>query len=120
MRSALSKSGWTVSAGRLNRDHRRYEPGRIVMEMRIVVGDRATASELAERLTVVFGGKRISHGADYTEVDVQVDRESDRSLIQVLEAVERWLDQARVGSAEMWLGDHSYRVARWVPVEVWQ
>jgi hypothetical protein len=41
-------------------------------------------------------------------------------VIQVLAAVGRWLDQAAVGSAEMWLGDHSYRVARWVPVEVWQ
>jgi hypothetical protein len=88
--------------------------------MRIVVADTATASALAERLTGVFGAERVSVSADYREVDVQVDRSSDQSVIRVLDAVERWLDQAHIGSAEMWLGEHSYRVKRWVPVEGWQ
>jgi hypothetical protein len=90
------------------------------MEMRIVVPDTATADALAERLTAVFGAERNSCWPDRREVDVQVDRESDRTVIRALDAVERWLDQAAVGSAEMWLGEHSYRVERWVPVEGWQ
>jgi hypothetical protein len=57
---------------------------------------------------------------DRPEVDVRVEGESDRTVIGVLETVERWLDQAAVGSAEMWLGKNSYRVARWVSVDAWR
>jgi hypothetical protein len=88
------------------------------MEMRIVVPDAASAGALAERLTLV-GAERISLLGDLQEVDVRVEHDSDRAIVYVLDAVERWLD-ASVGSAEMWLGDHSYRFARWVPVETWQ
>ncbi len=90
------------------------------MEMRIVVPDAASASSLAERLTLVVGAERISCLEDRQEVDVRVDHGSDRAILHVLDAVERWLEHASVGSAEMSLGDHSYRLARWVPVETWQ
>jgi hypothetical protein len=89
------------------------------MEMRIVVPDAASAGALAERLTLV-GAERISLLGDLEEVDVRVEHDSDRAIVYVLDAVERWLEHASVGSAEMWLGDHSYRFARWVPVETWQ
>jgi hypothetical protein len=89
------------------------------MEMRIVVPDAANASSLAERLTVVLGAERISLLGDHHEVDVRVEHASDRAIL-LLDAVDRWLEQASVGSAEMWLGDHSYRLARWVAVETWQ
>jgi hypothetical protein len=90
------------------------------MEMRIVVGDASSASALAERLVVAFGADRIILAGDRPEVGVRVEGESDRTVIGVLDTVERWLDHAGVGSADMWLGENSYRVARWVPVEVWQ
>ena len=90
------------------------------MEMRIVVPDAVSASVLAERLTVVFGAERISLAGERREVDVLVEQESDPAILRVLDAVERWLDQVGVGSAEMWLGTRSYRVARWVPIETWQ
>jgi hypothetical protein len=93
--------------------------GRIEMEMQIVVPDEGAASALAERLSVSFGSERISLAAERPEVDVLVDRESDPAILRVLEVVERWLDQAAVGSAEMRLGEHSYRIARWVPIETW-
>jgi len=85
--------------------------------MRILVADGASA--LAGRLTVAFGAERISLLGD-REVDVRVEGESDRTVLGVLDTVERWLDQSAVGSAEMWLGENEYRVARWVPVEAWQ
>jgi hypothetical protein len=88
--------------------------------MRIVVPDAASASSLAERLTLVVGVERISCLEDRQEVDVRVDHGSDRAILHVLDAVERWLEHASVGFAEMSLGDHSYRLARWVPVETWQ
>jgi hypothetical protein len=90
------------------------------MEMRIVVPDEASASALAQRLSVTFGSERISLATERREVDVLVEQESDPAILRVLEAVERWLDQAAVGSAEMRLGEHSHKVARWVPIEAWQ
>jgi hypothetical protein len=89
------------------------------MEMRIVVADAGSASALAERLTATFGN-RISLGGDHPEVEVRVEGESDGTVLGVVDAVERWLDQGGLGSAEMWLGERSYRMARWAPVEVWQ
>lgn len=85
--------------------------------MRIVVPDRASATMLAERLTTAFGTERIRLRRQRREVDVLIDREPDSAILRVLEAVERWLDQATVGSAEMWLGERSYRLAKWIPVK---
>jgi hypothetical protein len=90
------------------------------MEMRIVVPDAASATVLADRLTVTFGPERISLRRERREVDVLIDPEPDPAILRVLDAVERWIDQARVGSVEMWLGERSYRIARWVPAESWQ
>ncbi len=90
------------------------------MEMRIVVPVSGSSAALAERLGVVFGTERISLAGDRREVDVRVESESDHAALRVLETVERWLDDTAAGSAEMWLGEHSYRIARWAPVESWQ
>jgi hypothetical protein len=90
------------------------------MEMRIVVQDAASAGALAERLTLALGAERISIVRGRQEVDVQVERDSDRAILHIIDTVERWLEHATAGSAEMWLGERSYRLARWVPVETWQ
>ncbi len=90
------------------------------MEIRIVVPDTASASALAERLTVAFGSEQISLRGDRSEVDVLIDREPEPALVRVLDTVERWFDQARVGTVELWLGERSYKLARWVPVEPWR
>ena len=90
------------------------------MESRIVVPDAASAGALAQRLTLVVGAERISLLGDRQEVDVRVEHDSHRAIVHVLDAADRWLDHASVGSAEMWLGDHGYRLARWVPIETWQ
>lgn len=85
------------------------------MEMRIVVPDTDSVSTLSERLMVAFGSEHISVQGTSREVDVRIEGESDRRVLEVVYTVERWLDEARVGFAEMWLGEHSYRLARWVP-----
>ena len=90
------------------------------MEMRIVVPEAASTSTLAERLSVVFGTERISLLDDQREVGVRVEGASDHAVLRVIDTVERWLDDKAAGSAEMWLGEHSYRIARWAPVETWQ
>jgi hypothetical protein len=90
------------------------------MEMRIVVPAAVSPGTLAERLGVVFGSERISLLDDRREGGVRVEGESDHAVLRVLETVERWLEDTAAGSAEMWLGKHSYRIARWAPVESWQ
>ena len=89
------------------------------MELRIVVPDATSATALADRLIVAFGSEHVSLRDGRREVDVRIDREPDSAILRALEAVERWLDQARVGSVEMWLGERSYRFARWAPTEIW-
>jgi hypothetical protein len=87
------------------------------MEMRIVVPDPAGATALAEWLTVAFGSERISLEREPQVVDVLIDGEPDPAIVRVVDTVERWFDQARIGAVEMWLGERSYMLARWVPTE---
>jgi hypothetical protein len=87
------------------------------MNMRVVVTDTASVLTLAERLTAALGSARISVSSDSREVDIEVEPESDRGVLHVLDAVERWYDQAEIGSVEMWLGERSYTFARWMPAE---
>ena len=87
--------------------------------MRIVAPDAASASALAERLTSAFGSELISLQRERSEVDVLIDREAAPSIVRVVDTVERWFDQARVGTVELWLGERSYTLARWIPVEPW-
>jgi hypothetical protein len=90
------------------------------MDMRIVVPDAPSASALAERLSVAFGADRISRSGDRPEVGIRFRRHSDRAVLRVLDAVDRWLDYAGAGFADMHLGTSSYRVTRRAPVESWQ
>jgi hypothetical protein len=87
--------------------------------MRIVVPDPTSASGLAERLSAAFGAERISLRSERRELGVRFER-SDRTVLQIFDAVERWVDQAGVRSVEMSLGERSYRLVRWSPVEDWQ
>jgi hypothetical protein len=94
--------------------------GRIEMQMRIVVADAGSAASLADRLTAGFGAERVSLWGDRREVDVRVERELDRAILGVLDAVVQWLDHVGFGFAEMWLGKRSYTVATGAPVETWR
>lgn len=89
------------------------------MEMRILVPDAASASALAEQLVAACGSDNITLHGERREVDVLIDREPDPSIVRVVDTVERWLEQTRVGTVELWLGERSYRLARSIPVESW-
>ena len=88
------------------------------MEMRIVAGDAASAHELADALAVAFGDGRVSLRRGRPSAEVRVRGGSDQTVLRVLDTVDRWLDRAGSRSAEMWLGEHSYKIARWAPAEV--
>ncbi len=90
------------------------------MELRIVVPDTTSATVLAGRLSLALGSECVSLRDGLPEVGVRIDREPDSMILRALDAVERWFDQARVGSAEMWVGERSYRFARPAPTEIWQ
>ena len=90
------------------------------MELRIVVPDATSATVLADRLILAFGSEHVSVRNGQREVDVLIDREPDSAILRALDAVERWLDQARAGSAEMWLGERSFTLAKATPTETWQ
>jgi hypothetical protein len=92
----------------------RCEFARIEMEMRFVVPPAASATSLAERLSLSFGFERISLLGD-SGVGLRVESESDRAVVRAFEVVEGWLHYAAVGSAEMRLGNGSYRAASWAP-----
>jgi hypothetical protein len=67
------------------------------MELRIVVPDAWSSGALAQRLTAVFGGERVSLWPD-REVDVRVEGEPGGAVLRIFDAVEGWLDQ---GSGSM-------------------
>ena len=90
------------------------------MEMRVVVPDTDSVLTLAERLSVALGSEHVSINGDGREVDIVVEHESDRGVLRVLDAVERWYQQTEIGSVEMWLGERSYTFARWMPAEAWR
>ena len=90
------------------------------MEMRIVVPDAGSVHALADQLATSFGSDCVSLRADCPEVAVRVAGESHRAVLSVLDTVEQWLDHTGLAAAEMWLGGNSYRLARSVPIEVWQ
>lgn len=85
------------------------------MVMRIVVPAAGSARALADRLGTTYGTERVSISGDRAEIAVQVASASDGAVIRIVTSVERWLAQAGIASAELWLDEHAYRLARWVP-----
>ena len=71
------------------------------MEMRIVVPGAGSVSALADQLVSSFGSDCVALLGDRPEVAVRVAGESDRTVLGVLDTVERWLDQAGLPAAEM-------------------
>jgi hypothetical protein len=90
------------------------------MEMRVVLADLARVTALTERLRVAVGSECVSVNGDGREIDIRVDRETDPSLLRVVDTVERWHhDESGVGPVEMWLGERSYVFRRQLPVQTW-
>ena len=78
------------------------------MEMRIVAGDSESACVLGDALSAVFGPRRVSFRRDDPRRAVRVRGGSDPTVLNVLDAVDEWLDRGDSRSAEVWLGERSY------------
>ena len=76
--------------------------------VRVATKDPQNASLLVVHLVGLFGGEQVSLQAD-GEVQVQLP-ELNGELVQTLKAVECWLEQSGIASAEVSVNEHSYTV----------
>jgi hypothetical protein len=85
------------------------------MVIRVAAQDVESAKRLVVRLVGLFGGECVSLRAD-GEVQLQPYEESNRALAQTLDAVEHWLEETGIGSADVWVDERPCRVdrPRWV------
>jgi hypothetical protein len=81
------------------------------MVIRVAAQDVESAKRLVVGLVGLFGGECVSLRAD-GEVQLQPYEESNRALAQTLDAVEHWLEETRIGSADVWVDERPYRVDR--------
>ena len=81
------------------------------MVIRVAVRDVETAKRLVQELVSLFGGERVSFQAD-GEIQVELRGESNQGLANALNAVERWLEQTRIGTARVWVDSRAYMVER--------
>ncbi|HZS25547.1 MAG TPA: hypothetical protein VFA30_11255 [Gaiellaceae bacterium] len=78
-----------------------------MVEIRVGVADAAGAHGLLRRLATLFGRASISFDGSRNEVLVTSEWES-RSVVEVIDAVQRWLTVDGVESATLTVGDRSY------------
>ena len=81
------------------------------MVIRVAIRDVESAKRLVVGLVDLFGGECVSLRAD-GEVQLQPHEESNRALAQTLDAVEHWLEETRIGSADVWVDERPYRIDR--------
>lgn len=78
-----------------------------MVEIRVAVADATSALGLLRRLAGLFGRSAVSFDATRNEVHVRSEWES-RSVVEVIEIVESWLEADDVTSAELSIGARSY------------
>ena len=76
--------------------------------VRVATKDPQNASLLVVHLAGLFGGEQVSLQAD-GEVQVRLP-ELNGELVKTLKAVECWLEQSGIASAEVSVNEHSYAV----------
>jgi hypothetical protein len=81
------------------------------MVIRVAAQDVESAKRLVVGLVGLFGGECVSLRAD-GEVQLQPHEESNRALAQTLDVVEHWLEETRIGSADVWVDERLHTVDR--------
>ena len=76
--------------------------------VRVATSDLESAKLLVVDLVGLFGGEHVSLRAD-GEVQVQL-REVNGALVHTLKAVECWLEQTGIASAEVCVDERSYTI----------
>jgi hypothetical protein len=86
-----------------------------MVEIRVGVADARGVHGLMRRLAGVFDRTSVSFDGTRKEVRVRSEWES-RAVVQVLRAVEAWLAEDGLGSAELSIGDRSYTLVAPAPI----
>jgi hypothetical protein len=86
-----------------------------MVEIRVAVPDATGVHGLVRRLAGVLDGSSVTFDRARKEVRVRSEWES-RCVVLVLGAVEKWLAEDGVGSAELSIGDRSYTMLSPSPV----
>jgi hypothetical protein len=86
-----------------------------MVEIRVGVADDRGVQGLMRRLAGAFDRSSVSFDGTRKEVRVRSESES-RAVAQVLRAVETWLAEDGLGSAELSIGDRSYTMVAPAPI----
>jgi len=86
-----------------------------MVEIRVAVEDATGVHGLMRRLAGAFDRSSVSFDGARKEVRVRSEWES-RAVVQVLGAVEAWLAEDGLGSAELSIGDRSYTLVAPAPI----
>jgi hypothetical protein len=78
-----------------------------MVEICVAVPDATRAHGLMRRLATLFDRSSVTFDGVHKEVRVRSEWES-RGVVQVLRAVEAWLEEDGPGSARLSVGDRSY------------
>src|SRR6187399_554112 len=102
----MSRCAFRRLADRLDDSHRR-EGGRMQL-VRVATKDPQSASLLVVHLVGLFGGEQVSLYPD-GEVQVRLP-ELNGELVKTLTAIESWLEQSGIASAEVSVNERSFTV----------
>ncbi len=78
-----------------------------MVEIRVAVTDATRIHGLMRRLGTLFDRSSVSYDGARGEVRVRSEWES-RSVVEVIDAVQSWLEADGIGSARLSIGDRSY------------
>ena len=78
-----------------------------MVEIRVAVADATRAHALMSCLGRLFDRSSVSFDGARGEVHVRSEWES-RSVVEVIDAVQSWLEADGLGSAKLSIGDRSY------------
>ena len=84
------------------------------MVIRVAVRGVEAAESLVQDFVGLFPDPCVSLN---TGGEIQIDHASDKALLQVLDAVERHLEQSGASTAGVWIDDRPYMLERFVPPE---
>jgi len=80
-----------------------------MVEIRVALTDSTVARGLLQRLAGLFDRSSVSFDGVHNEVRVRSEWES-RSVVEVINAVQSWLEADGVDSAKLSVGDRSYTI----------
>ena len=81
------------------------------MVIRVAVQETETSERLVEEFASLFEGRQVTLRSN-GEIELELRGEANGPLYQALKAIERTLEEARIATAKVWVGDRSYMLER--------